>query len=121
MAEFFKYIWQLPQNLLGKLVISVTRATQVTDHIWIANVHNKGWSGVSLGKYVIFNDSNYRSIDRMHEYGHQKQSLYLGPLYLIVIGLPSFIGNLLHRKFKFNYYKQPWERWADKLGKVNRV
>ena len=45
---------------------------------------------------------------------------YSQSLYLIVIGLPSAVGNLLHRKIKFDYYKQPWEAWADKLGGVKR-
>jgi len=52
--------------------------------------------------------------------GHQKQSLYLGWLYLIIIGLPSVTGNLLNRVIDFDYYKQPWEAWADKLGGVKR-
>lgn len=78
-------------------------------------------SSVSLGQYILVDSDmlvNYRTI--AHEHGHQIQSLYLGPLCLVVIGLPSAIGNLLHRKIKFNYYKQPWEAWADKLGGVKR-
>lgn len=75
--------------------------------------------GVSLGKYVIL--CKKRSFnDILHEGGHQKQSLYLGWLYLPLIGLPSVIGNLLNRFIPFDYYKQPWEAWADKLGEVHR-
>ena len=64
-----------------------------------------------------------------HEQGHQKQSLYLGWLYLIIIGIPSFCGNifdrLFHRKWDVSkrydwYFSQPWEKWADELGGVNR-
>ena len=50
-------------------------------------------------------------------------------MYLIIIGLPSIMGNILNRiKYKYFkkhydpdfYYKQPWEAWADKLGGVDR-
>ena len=81
MKNILLYLWQLPQNLLGLVVIAFTRAKKK---------------------------------------GHQKQSLYLGWLYLLVIGLPSATGNLLNRVIDFDYYKQPWESWADRLGCVVR-
>ena len=54
--------------------------------------------GISLGKYSLVNTCHYRvkledSLKRdtvRHEaIGHAKQSLYFGPLYLIIIGLSS--------------------------------
>lgn len=86
--------------------------------------------GISLGKRIII-DSDSR-LDKnvvRHEYGHQKQSLYLGWLYLVVIGLPSLCGNIIDRVFHKKwtkarrikwYYSQPWEKWADSLGGVGR-
>lgn len=74
---------------------------------------------VSLGEYrIMFNTPSMTTCK--HEYGHTKQSRMLGPVYLLFIGLPSVIGNLLNRIIKFDYYKQPWEAWADKLGGVER-
>ena len=64
-----------------------------------------------------------------HEYGHTIQSRILGPFYLIIIGLPSLIGNIYdqiaHKNWSLKdsciwYYNQPWEKWADKLGGVDR-
>ena len=79
------------------------------------------YAGVSLGKYIIFdNRRTIKDNDIKHEIGHQKQSLYLGWLYLIIIGLPSVTGNLIYRIKRFNYYALPWEKWADKLGNVKR-
>lgn len=75
--------------------------------------------GVSLGNFIIVARGSESNTIR-HEWGHQRQSLYLGWLYLVVIGLPSVIGNLLNRVIKFDYYRQPWERWADELGGVER-
>lgn len=60
---------------------------------------------------------------------YQIQSLYLGPLYILIIGIPSVIGNLWDRiahkswsnakRIKW-YYTLPWEYSADKLGGVSR-
>ena len=58
----------------------------------------------------------------VHEYGHTVQSLILGPLYLIVIGMPStlwgFLPNL-HKKRKdeqISYFSFFTEGWANRLG-----
>ena len=113
----------MPQNIIGLLVILFSKAKYdgncyVTKHRF----------GVSLGKYIILHE-NYFPCDLDHEKGHQKQSLYLGWLYLLIIGIPSSLGNLydriFHKKWDSEkrykwYYNQPWEKWADKLGKVNR-
>lgn len=63
-----------------------------------------------------------RARTKKHEYGHSKQSLYLGPLYLIVVGLPSITWAELYKNFKreISYYDVYPENWADKLGEVNR-
>ena len=59
-----------------------------------------------------------------HEHGHQIQSKILGPLYLLVIGIPSLIWAWLYGpviKYTRNgYYRFYTEKWADKLGEVKR-
>ena len=121
------WLWQLPQNVLGLLVIAITRANKTEDGIWICGYLFD--SAVSLGDYIIFQKYRVTDIAIKHEKGHQKQSLILGPLYLIIIGLPSACGNIIDRVFHkkwcytarmYWYYKQPWEAWADKLGSVKR-
>lgn len=129
--KVFLFIWQLPQNFLGKLIVFLTRAIKRGDFY----ICSSPWfTGVSLGNYIIIGSVPYVnfSIDKNlinHEKGHQKQSLILGWLYLFVVGIPSFIGNIIDRYFHNEwddkerdkwYYNQPWERWADKLGKVER-
>ncbi|WP_237558582.1 hypothetical protein, partial [Cellulomonas carbonis] len=59
----------------------------------------------------------------MHERGHVKQSIYLGWLYLPVIGVPSIIWAGLRRLGLFagrSYYSFYTESWADRLGGVKR-
>lgn len=127
MKKILLYIWQLPQHLIGLSIIAFhkvirsriikTRLAGI-DYYECKHIND---AGISLGDYIFMDSDRYTSRrDIAHEHGHQIQSLYLGPLYLIVIGLPSAVGNLLHRKIKFDYYKQPWEAWADKLGGVKR-
>lgn len=86
--------------------------------------------GVSLGNYIVFGSTGLSTTSLKHEQGHQRQSLYLGPLYLLLIGLPSLLGNLYDRLFHRAwrpkdrivwYYNQPWEKWADRLGGVERL
>lgn len=122
MINLFLILWQLPQNLLGYLVIGLLNAyLPAFDTDPKFYLHYKTWfSSVSLGDFIILNGYCYTEITIKHEIGHQKQSKILGWFYLPVIGILSVIGNLLHRIFKFNYYSLPWEKWADKLGGVKR-
>jgi hypothetical protein len=89
-------------------------------------------AGVSLGRYNFLDLDFFLTNEgrsRLHEYGHSRQSRMLGPLYLIIIGLPSLLGNIWDRLFHQGwesdererwYFSLPWEKWADKLGGVSR-
>lgn len=134
MRYILLWIWQLPQNLVG-FVISrfCTKAKFIAmgESYYVYSCKMFFHSAASLGNYIIY-DSRSRILYRtvLHEHGHQKQSLYFGWFYFLVIGLPSLCGNiwdrLLHKnwtsaeRFKW-YYAQPWEAWADKLGGVTEV
>jgi len=48
-----------------------------------------GMGAISLGKYLIFNTTQPVGLLIAHERGHQLQSRKLGPLYLLIIGVPS--------------------------------
>ena len=84
--------------------------------------------GISLGRRIIIDSDSRISEDTVrHEYGHQKQSVYLGWLYLIVVGIPSVCGNIIDRVFHKEwtskervrwYYSRFPENWADRLGGV---
>ena len=79
--------------------------------------------GISLGQYIIVNDKykDYKGDTEKHEYGHYLQSRYLGPLYLLVIGLPSLLwAAWWNERRGVSYYSFYTEKWADRLGKVKR-
>lgn len=93
------WIWQLPQNLLGVLWRNIKKDSIITDisNNDIESVGAKAYlikagGAITLGKYVFISQT-YRdqSITIKHGCGHVKQSKMLGPLYLIVIGIPSIL------------------------------
>lgn len=135
MKNFILYFWQLPQHILGLLLIALYRPERKhimenRNEIYYAS-RMKG--GISLGKYSIVAICHYRndlseSLKRdtvRHEaIGHAKQSLYFGWLYLIVIGLFSagwaIVYGWLVKPTKNGYYQFWTERWADKIAGVER-
>lgn len=125
--EAIKYIWQLPQNLLGVLWKNVKKEGII---IGISNddlrsVEAKGYlmkagGAVTLGQYVFISQTYQdQSAVIRHECGHVKQSLILGPLYLIVIGIPSILHAWLNDYIgcdeEEGYSHFYTEKWADKL------
>lgn len=130
MKELIKYLWQLPQNLLGLFLIHIYKDVSIVRRYGDIVVYQTDDmpSGISLGRYVIMKFTKDETGIK-HELGHSRQSQKLGWLYLIVIGLPSLLGNIydriFHRNWRYEdverwYYSQPWEKWADKLGGVKR-
>ena len=77
-------------------------------------------SGKKQKKNPSLSDLSERLL--VHEYGHTVQSLMLGPLYLILIALPSALWcSLPYCKKKrerkgISYYSFFSEKWADRLG-----
>lgn len=119
--KLLSFIWQLPQNILGWFIVKVVNMSNWYKEESCYRVKYLSDCGISLGNYIIIDDDIFLSYRTYHhELGHQKQSKMLGPLYLLIIGIPSLIGNIIHRFIKFEYYKQPWEWWADRLGGVER-
>ncbi len=89
-------------------------------------VHTK-WNldgGISLGLFIFTPDRDEAWCHEMavHEYGHTWQSLMLGPLYLLAVGIPSIVwarypGFIeLRRRNQLPYTAFYTEKWADRLG-----
>ena len=113
------YVWQLPQNILGEILALCYRAGKGRDYQGV-RLHYSGTipGGISLGRHIILNDK-YRGNDKekLHEWGHTRQSLMLGWLYHPLIGLPSILWASRPRRDYFSFWT---ERWADHLGGVRR-
>ena len=118
MKKLALYVWQLPQNLLGWGIKTVLRLKNEGNGIY----HWKAWIGLSLGDYIFVNAQASDLMVR-HEAGHRRQSVMLGPLYLFVVGLPSFLWALLRTDGLFqdkDYYSFYTEKWADELAGIER-
>ena len=122
IKDSIKWLWQFPQNMLalcieGVLCQAAHREGKADGNIIIMNTVLP--SAMSLGDYLFVSPmSLQKSIQ--HECGHSKQSDILGPLYLIVIGVPSLLHNIAHYLYskigiKWNYYSFYTESWANKL------
>ncbi len=128
--------WGILQSLLGGVLFLLhIRDKHYTYHgAVVTEWSNK--SSISLGLFVFVTKEPY-FYDKLkyeytkeelsarllvHEYGHTIQSLILGPLYLIVMGIPSTIWGFLpslNRKRKeqhLSYFSFFTERWANALG-----
>ena len=128
------YFWQLPQHLLALVLMAILKPEKtVTEGIaWHKFKRDTGFSrfisGVSLGQYIFLADDNLITIK--HEHGHSIQSRRYGPLYLIVVGIPSAVCNnlwdrLFHKSWpaqrRHEWYYSRWpEKQADRLGGVER-
>jgi len=127
MKKALLWLWQAPQHLLAlaiwkvlKLTGKAVYAAEGQDYVLIGvDVR----IGLSLGRCIfVWQFCGENTLK--HEQGHSLQSRLLGPLYLLLIGLPSIIGNIYDRIFHKGpawYYRQPWEAWADKLGGITRA
>ena len=122
--EILLYLWQLPQNLVGLLLILVLRPEEKYNYEGATLCYaSRMRGGISLGRYIIMRDvfKDYRGRDEQHELGHCRQSLFLGPLYLAVIGVPSILWAAWWNEDRNrSYYSFYTEAWADYLGGVNR-
>ena len=124
IKKILHFIWGLPQNIIGGimwLIFSGKHRHKKYKNAYVCEMPFGG--GVSLGMFIFVSNMNWEETIK-HEYGHTIQSMILGPLYLLVIGLPSVIWagcfDKYRQKHGISYYSLYCEAWADKLGGVVR-
>ena len=128
--------WGFLQSVLGFIVFLMNIRKK---HFFFHGAVVTQWkarSSVSLGMFVFVSKEPYfydklkdeYTMDELsqrllvHEYGHTIQSLILGPLYLIVMGIPSTLWgflpslNVKRKKEGISYFSFFTEKWANKLG-----
>lgn len=127
--------WGLPQTLLGLVVFLVHLKDRHYLYHGAVVTEWQGKSSVSLGLFVFvtaepffleklpqYSREELSARLLVHEYGHTIQSLILGPLYLLIIGIPSTLWgflpslNKLRREKQVSYFAFFTENWANALG-----
>ena len=129
-------LWGLPQTLLGLALLAVHRKDEHFFFHCALVTRWQGRSSLSVGPFVFITGDPYfypKVADRMdmeeaksrllvHEYGHTIQSLVLGPLYLVLIGVPSTLWGFLpwcakrRQQGPVSYFAFFTERWANAWG-----
>lgn len=130
--------WGVLQSLLGLGLFLRHRKCAHSFYHGAVITHWQNSGSISLGLFVFvapgpgripahqgtFTKEELSSRLLVHEYGHTIQSLLLGPLYLIIIGIPSFCwANLPHFRKKrkqqqLSYFRFFTESWANRWGEA---
>lgn len=127
--------WGGIQTLLGAIVFLLHRKDTHYSYHGAIVTEWSGKSSVSIGMFVFVTREPYfydklkaqytmQELSRrllVHEYGHTIQSLILGPVYLIAMGIPSTLWGFLpgcgkKRQQGVSYFSFFTERWANALG-----
>ena len=127
LYRLWQWTWGLPQSLLGLiLTIRYRRCPHKRVGGAFATLHDGNWGGVSLGMFIFVPDGLQPERETQllaHEYGHTFQSALLGPLYLLAVGVPSYLwANLPRNRRKRAAKRIPYEsrypeNWAETLGR----
>ncbi len=134
LYRMWQCTWGILQTLLEAIVFFIHhRDKHFPYHGAIITEWGAG-SSVSLGMFVFVTSAPYFAekfegqvgakelSDRLlvHEYGHTIQSLVLGPLYLVLIGIPSALwaafGGKKRKEEQIPYGAFFTEKWANSLG-----
>ena len=128
LYRLLQCLWGAPQTILG--LLEYIRHYKEPHYIYHGAVVTECQSNlnISLGLFVFITaeKDNVKTVRLKkilaHEYGHTIQSLLLGPLYLFVIGIPSWLWcNLpyfrkMRKERNISYHSFYTEKWADRLG-----
>jgi len=123
-----QFTWGLPQNLVGGIAWLLLRKKYRQERFhysFVTYMTADGFQGSTLGMFIFMSSERSESWVhdvRIHEYGHTIQSLVLGPLDLLVTGIPSAVWFSLPVLKRYRRRKQvpyTWfytESWANRWG-----
>lgn len=119
-----QFTWGLPVNLVGLAAFLCCRtrfpSKRFCNSIVTYLPGNRG--GLSLGVFIFLSAPAENRGLCAHEYGHTIQCLFLGPLYWIIVAIPSVIWCHLfdgyRKKHHIPYDSLYCELWATAWGKA---
>ena len=109
-----KFMWELPSNIVALLLLFFLGVDELhwdKKGLVIADMSFRG--AMTLGCYIFCNAKDRDLLE--HEYGHVRQGWVLGPLYLLVIGIPSLIWCTVYKSTLKPYDWFYTERWMMKI------
>ncbi len=126
LFRIWQWTWGFPQTLVGFIIyLAHRKAPHRTYHGCIVTKWKQG-SSLGIGMFLFLSPRGYDCDPRVqvHEFGHAVQSAILGPLFLPVMGFPSFLWcNLkccskLRQEKGISYYRLYTESTANYLGSL---
>ena len=126
LFRIWQWTWGLPQTLIGFVLYCIHRKRP---HFVYHGCIVTRWQipgSLGVGMFLFVNDAHYRRDPQVliHEFGHSVQSVILGPLFLLIMGIPSFLWcNLppckkLRKEKGVSYYRFYSESNANFLGSL---
>lgn len=120
LFRLWQWTWGFPQTLIGFIVFFICRKQPhgIYHGCITTRWNNRGSLGMGMFLFLGRDDEQVR----VHEYGHAVQSAILGPLFLPIMGIPSFLWcNLppcrrLRKEKGVSYYRFYPESTANRLG-----
>ena len=118
-----QWTWGFPQTLIGFVLFLIYRKKEHKYYHGAIVIRWHGSGSVALGMFILLSDQvPFPQPLLVHEYGHTMQSLILGPLFLLFVGIPSLLWaglpflQVRRQKRHISYYAFYTERWANCLG-----
>ena len=116
----WQWTWGFPQTLVGFIVFLVCRKCPHGTYRGCITTrwNNRGSMGMGMFLFLGCEDPQVR----VHEFGHSVQSVILGPLFLPVMGIPSFLWcnipyfRRMRKEKGVSYYRFYPESTANWLG-----
>lgn len=107
-----KLIWELPSNVVGFILMFFLGVDKIkfNKDKGILELTMSPDGGITVGVFVFVGYDNSEETIK-HELGHVRQGWICGPLYLIVIGIPSFIWCCIYRRLGKSYDWFYTEKW----------
>ena len=116
----WQWTWGLPQTLVGFIVFLIFRKYPHSTYNGCIVTRWSKRDSLGMGMFLFLGCEDPQV--RVHEFGHSVQSLILGPLFLPIMGIPSFLWcNLpgcrhLRKEKDISYYHFYPESTANRLG-----
>lgn len=120
MRNLLLTIWEFPQVLLAWVMwifLGDKELVAFNDNTKAFKC-SKMRGSISLGRYIFLSPYGANNPGTVsHEFAHTYQSLILGPLYLLVIGIPSLLWAWVCND-PCKYYMFYPEAWANKINNI---